>query len=480
MNMAHEQLGDPRAAANPERLRRRRFGQRLGRYRLGAMLGAGGAASVYMARLEGPHGFERVLALKVVHEHLLGDQGFVATFLDEANLSVRLSHPAIVHTYELGHDDDFLFIAMEYLQGQPLSRLCWRAKQLGQALPSELVAWIGERAAGALHYAHELCDAAGRPLGIVHRDVSPDNLFITYDGEVKLLDFGIARAERRLAATKLGELKGKLRYMAPEYALGERCDRTVDLFALGATLYEAAAGAPAFDGEDEGSVLERLLNGGPSYPVLARPDFSEALWQVLSSALHKDSAQRFADGKSMGAALAPLMASDGATRLSALMRSWFSAELAKETAELAELSDLPRDVESESTSVGHELEPRRETSQRKWRAAAWTATAMLAAVALTLWFTGAGARGERAAPLPRASAAAALRGGVAPSTSFEPARVPGSAPPNAAFGAVQPLASVAVSPSPARSASSGSARRTDRAPAAPRPPASGLIKQYPF
>src|SRR5689334_19333199 len=175
--------------------KRRRIGERLGLYILGPSIGAGGAASVYLARLDGPLGFERLLAIKIVHEHLLEDKDFRAMFLDEANLAVRLSHPNIVHTYELGHQGEVLFLAMEYLRGRPLSLVYQRAFEQGAPLEYDLISWLGARCADALHYAHELKDEQGLPLKVVHRDISPDNLFLTYDGEVKVIDFGIARAE---------------------------------------------------------------------------------------------------------------------------------------------------------------------------------------------------------------------------------------------------------------------------------------------
>src|SRR5260221_9703808 len=176
-------------------------GGALGRYLIGERLGSGGAASVYLALLRGPHNFERVLAIKVVHEHLTESEAFVSMFLDEAHLAVRLAHPGIVHSYELGRDGPYLFIALEYLAGQPLSPLLERASQRGASLPPGLVAWVGARAAEALAYAHELTDESGKRLGLVHRDVSPQNVFLTYEGRVLLIDFGIAQASGRLTHT---------------------------------------------------------------------------------------------------------------------------------------------------------------------------------------------------------------------------------------------------------------------------------------
>ncbi len=312
---------------------KRRCGDRLGRYMLGPAIGAGGAASVYMARLDGPHGFERLLAIKVVHEHLLQDRGFVDTFRDEANLAVVLSHPNIVHTYELGCEGAQIFIAMEYLRGKPLSLVYERAFARGAPLEYQLVAWLGARCAEALHYAHELRGDDDRPLKIVHRDISPDNIVITYDGDVKVIDFGIARAEKRIGTTALGTVKGKRRYMAPEYALGGGFDHTLDLFALGASLYEVALGRPAFGSEDDLVTLERLFWGDIVDPLQVRPDFPPALAATLRRAMSAEREHRHASGSVMAQELdgvAALSSSEARSRLSTKMRVLFADEIAKE------------------------------------------------------------------------------------------------------------------------------------------------------
>lgn len=316
------------------------MGERLGRYILGTCLGAGGAAGVYLARLDGPRGFERVLALKIVHEHLLEDADFTSMFLDEANLAVRLSHPNIVHSYELAHQGALLFTAMEYLPGKPLSRLYRRAFERVRPLPYDLIAWIGARAADALHYAHELADDSGNRLRVVHRDVSPDNLIVTYEGQVKVIDFGIARAEGRLAQTELGKVKGKFRYMSPEYALGQEFDHTLDLFALGATLYETALGLAAFEGGDNSRTLERLVTGDIVPPTSLRHDFPEELAAVIRRAIDPEPSRRYESGAQMALELdrlARLEPRAANTRLAALMRELFRDELVIENGWVQEL-----------------------------------------------------------------------------------------------------------------------------------------------
>jgi serine/threonine-protein kinase len=308
-----------------------------------------------MARLDGPHGFERVLALKIVHEHLLEDRDFVAMFLDEANLASQLQHPSIVHSYELCQDHDAaLYLAMEYLQGQPLSRVYRRALEANQPLPYSLIAWLGARAAEALAYAHSAKGNDGEPLRLVHRDVSPDNLFISYDGQLKLLDFGIARAARRLAQTNLGQIKGKLRYMAPEYALGQEFDGALDIFALGATLYEAALGRPAFEG-DEQAVVQRILLGEVQDPRQFRADFPPALWHVIQRMLAADARVRLGPAAAVGReldAIAQLSFAQGRALLALTMERLFAAEKARDFDDLAELRSFRRSPE-ERTEHSH-------------------------------------------------------------------------------------------------------------------------------
>lgn len=395
-------------------MRRRRLGQPLGRYVLGTLLGQGGAASVYMARLDGPHGFERVVAVKLVHEHLMSDRDFVTMFLDEANLACRLQHPNIVHCYELCQEAQSLYLAMEFLQGQPLSRLYQRAQERRQPLPYSLVAWVGARAAEALGYAHELRDESGEPLGVVHRDVSPDNLFVTYDGQVKLLDFGIARAAGRRSHTNLGQLKGKFRYMAPEYAMGLEFDSAVDVFALGATLYEAATGIPAFDGEEQ-VALRKIVAGDVVDPRDVRPDFPVPLWKLLQRAMAVRKEDRPAPAAKLAKALdesAGLTQAQGRALLSSAMRRLFPDELGAEASEIAELRRLSRSSDEPTAQGGHVVTRVRSDRPRpRASTVAWTLGFVLAggAVAVAL------SRGEPAKPAPASAAVAATA--VVPETT---------------------------------------------------------------
>ncbi|HWA71804.1 MAG TPA: serine/threonine-protein kinase [Polyangiaceae bacterium] len=477
-------------AATTSSWKSRRVGERLGRYVLGPSIGAGGAASVYLARLDGPHGFERLLAIKIVHEHLLEDKDFIAMFLDEANLTVRLSHPNIVHTYELGRQGDVLFLAMEYLRGKPLSLVYQRAFEQGAPLEYDLVAWLGARCADALHYAHALKDEQGQSLKIVHRDISPDNLFITYEGEIKVIDFGIARAEGRLARTDLGSVKGKFRYMSPEYALGRIFDHTLDLFALGASLYEVALGQAAFAGADSLRTVERLVLGDVIDPVTLRPDFPPELARILTRAMSTARTLRYESGSELARDLdgeAKLTLTEARARLAQRMHALFGPEIANESAVVTEVRRLrPATLNEDTPPVHHELSARTaEPAARSrwlWPVLGLGGGAAIAA-SLLLSRTPAPSRAGEPAPAPAAAAAAASTVTETAGSRTEP-----NAPPKE-IAAAAPSASVSsqLAPAPAAPAArSGNAGRRGKlaeggpAPAlatsgtsAKRPPATG-------
>ncbi|MDX2053148.1 MAG: serine/threonine-protein kinase [Polyangiaceae bacterium] len=305
-------------------------GARLGRYRVGGRLGSGGTASVYLAVSTGPHSFGRLVALKVIHEHLLGEKAFVDMFVDEANLAVRLNHPNVVHVYDLLQEESRLVLAMEYLHGQPLSRLVSRIRQRGDRLPYPVVAWIAARALEGLHEAHQLLDEHGDPAHVVHRDVSPQNIFVTYSGNVKIIDFGIARAEGRLQQTDLGQVKGKFAYMAPEQALSRDYDHRADIFSLGVTLYEAAVGARLFPDLDRVEALHKIVMGDIPDPRERVADFPEGLRKIVLRALEGAPEKRFQSAKEMAEALdayvATMVTTPVAEQLAAIMNEQFREE----------------------------------------------------------------------------------------------------------------------------------------------------------
>src|SRR5262245_49429219 len=204
---------------------------RVGKYRIVALLGQGGMASVYLSVVPGPAGVNKLLVVKILREELSQDAEFLAMFLNEARLATRLNHANVVQTYEVGFADARHFLAMDYLDGQPLHAVLRKASRTGMPLDVH-VRILADTLAG-LHYAHTLADFDGTPLRVVHRDVSPQNVFVTYDGRVLVVDFGIAKATGAASNTQSGVFKGKLSYVAPEQAAGDAVDARADLFAVG-------------------------------------------------------------------------------------------------------------------------------------------------------------------------------------------------------------------------------------------------------
>jgi serine/threonine protein kinase len=245
------------------------------------------------------HGLQGVNKLSVVKRLRNGeDLALTEMFLNEARLAARLNHPNVVHTYEVGEAHGEYFIAMEYLEGQPLSRLLKTLEDRCEGLPEPLVAFIAIQALKGLHHAHEFCDFDGAPLEIVHRDVSPHNLFVTYSGEIKLLDFGIAKATLNSNQTEDGVLKGKVRYMAPEQATQRDLDRRVDIYAFGVVLWEMLARRGLFTGPPL-SILTRIMNEEIPPVRGVRPDVSPALEAIALKAVRRERGERYATAEQM-------------------------------------------------------------------------------------------------------------------------------------------------------------------------------------
>lgn len=370
-------------------IHRRLTGTRLGRYMVGPALGSGATATVYLARLDGPEGFERVLALKAIHEHLFDQREFLDQFLDEAKLAVRLSHPNVVHVYEFGRDGDQLFLALEYLHGQTLANVYQRLLRTKARLPCDVIAWLGARAAEGLQHAHMLTDDHGVSLGLVHRDVSPQNLFVTYDGQIKIIDFGIARAEGRLAQTAQGKIRGKFRYMAPEQLLGGDLDHRVDIFALGATLYEVSVNAALFDGKDLTDVLAQIVDAQIPDPRQRRDDMPGALASTILKALSADPGDRQASAADLARELDGFVATSGRSdqkeQLAHQMAELFPEELAAHNKALAEVRTVQAPVEGlaslRPTSDETEAPPSGQvTSRVRVRSMAWEWSVRIAIV----------------------------------------------------------------------------------------------------
>jgi len=276
----------------------------FGKYSLFELIGRGGMAEVYKGRIQGPAGFERTFVVKRILPHLSDDTTFIKMFVEEAKLSARLAHPNIVHIFELGAVDGEYFISMEYIRGHDLSetmRAIW--KTMGPPRP-EMVAYIGREACRGLSYAHGLTDENGRLLGMVHRDVSPSNVMLSYEGAVKLLDFGIAKALGDAPEiTKSGTMKGKYAYMAPEQTEGDHVDNRSDIFACGIVLHEVLTGRRLFKGANDVQTIERVRRCEVPPPSLQNPAVPPELDAIILKALQRNPANRWADAADMANAL---------------------------------------------------------------------------------------------------------------------------------------------------------------------------------
>jgi eukaryotic-like serine/threonine-protein kinase len=269
-------------------------GDTLGAYEIVAQLKRGGMATLYLAQRTGAAGFAKQAAVKVVHPHLADDPSFVEMFLDEARLSARIDHPNVVHVYELGEGDDGMFyLVMEYVDGCSLAQLLRALARAGRKLTPELATWIAMRVAAGLHAAHELPGPGGERLGVVHRDVSPQNILLAHRGYVKLIDFGIAKARGRSHQTSTGLVKGKFRYMSPEQAGNQPVDARTDVYALGIVLWEMLTMRRLFQADDELLLLEQIRKPQVQPPSEVASDVPEALDAVVMQALAPDPDARF-------------------------------------------------------------------------------------------------------------------------------------------------------------------------------------------
>ncbi|WP_141619800.1 serine/threonine-protein kinase [Myxococcus sp. AB036A] len=270
----------------------------IGKYQLVRKLASGGMAEVFLAKAAGPRGFEKTLVLKRILPHLAEDAAFVEMFLGEARLAAQLEHPNIVQIFDFGEAEGSFFLAMEFIDGPNLRKLVKRAAE--EALPPAFCAKVVAAAAEGLAYAHEFRDVeTGEPLGLIHRDVSPDNILVSRQGAVKVVDFGIAKVAGQGHRTLTGVVKGKVAYMPPEQLQAKAMDRRVDVYALGVVLYELLTGKRPFDATTDVSVMQAILFE-PFIPVSARrPDVPVALQQVLDKALSKDRERRYLDCRAL-------------------------------------------------------------------------------------------------------------------------------------------------------------------------------------
>jgi serine/threonine protein kinase len=272
-------------------------GAEIGRYVLGRRLARGGMAELYLAKALGIAGFEKPCVLKLVLPHLTEDATFVEMFLTEARLAATLDHPNVVHVVDIGEVDGEYFFVMEYVHGRDVRALL-RACNPG-TMPLQAALTIAHGVAEGLHYVHERRDPSGRFLGLVHRDISPSNVMVSYDGSVKVVDFGIAKATEMRHATRTGVLKGKVHYMAPEQCEGHAIDRRTDVFALGILLYEMTTGRPLFTGTNDYYVMSRIVRGVFARPREVDPAYPPELEQIVLRALARDPKDRYVSAQAL-------------------------------------------------------------------------------------------------------------------------------------------------------------------------------------
>lgn len=286
-------MNAPAGVSGDDRLSRPMAGRQLGRYEILTQLASGGMASVYIARAQGVAGFERLVAIKVLHPHLAYEQEFISMFLDEARLAARIRHMNVVPTLDISDSPgDGYFLVMEYIEGNHLGVLLGRAAKMGERLPRPFVFRVLIDALQGLGAAHRLADENGKPLKLVHRDVSPHNILIGTDGIARLTDFGVAKADVRMASTRAGQFKGKLSYMAPEQAASNETDQRSDLFSVGIILWESLTGRRLFKGESNGATLNKLLNEPIVKPSELRPEL-EPYDEIVMKGLSRNPERRF-------------------------------------------------------------------------------------------------------------------------------------------------------------------------------------------
>src|SRR4051812_32719124 len=333
----------------------------LGRYRVVDEIGVGGMASVHLARMDGPGGFQKWVAIKRIHPHLVEDDQFVDMFLDEARIAAGINHANVAQVFDLGKDDNTYWIAMEYLHGEPLREVMRRAEERGGRISPELAARICSDAAEGLHAAHELRGKNGQLLGLVHRDVTPHNLFLTYDGYTKVVDFGIAKVADRLSSTRAGTLKGKLAYMSPEQVRGSEVDRTTDIFALGVVLWELTTAQRLFRMDTDLDTLEKVQACVVPPPSTIIPGYPMELESVVLKALAKRKQDRFQTAREFSRALQNVLMRRGAfvgpEEVANFVRQVFGDRIQKREAHLAWAAEVTSTINVDQLRAGKEALP---------------------------------------------------------------------------------------------------------------------------
>jgi serine/threonine protein kinase len=316
--------------------------QRFGKYLLLSRIAQGGMAELYRAKLIGDEGFEKLIAIKTILPHLSEEKDLVKSFIDEAKLAAFLQHPNIVQIYDFGSVNSTYYIAMEYLYGKDLKLITERYKEKELPLSIENALYIAAQVCAGLDYAHKLKDFRGRPLNIIHRDIGPHNIFVSYDGQVKIIDFGIAKAAIQNTKTQDGSIKGKMAYMSPEQALGESIDRRSDIFAMGILLYEIVTHKRMFEG-DAFRVFAKVREADYTPAEIVNEALPGDLCRIIDKALAKDREQRYQSAEDLLTDLEKCIRgfsiSPSYRNLSQYMKDLFGKEAEAELETIRKISD---------------------------------------------------------------------------------------------------------------------------------------------
>jgi len=435
---------DPDLAMESRMVSKRLFG----RFELLIEMGRGGMATLYLARIQGPQQFEKLLAIKRIHEHLSYETDFVNMFQDEACIAALIHHPNVATLFDMGQIDDSYFIAMEYVHGQNLTDILKAATRHRDRFPwPEAVRIVANTAAG-LHAAHTLRTTSGDPLHVVHRDVSPQNILISYDGHVKVVDFGIAYAAQRLHTTGAGTLKGKVGYMAPEQTDGRKVDHRADIFALGVVLYEAVTVSRLFRGETDAETLLKVRQAVVPSARQRNPDLPADLEGILRKALARCPEDRYETAEDLSDALEDLLIKEGQVvgrqRVADRMKDLFydrrklkdqQIRIALSTSDAAPLEGMRVEETSSSLLLPRYLLKKHGRARRRRRliGAMGLGAVVLLVAGLVIWprvwhplRTGVLSPGQTATPLPSPNQGSAQGTG----RTASPAPIPGAVAPS--------------------------------------------------
>ncbi|HTQ06126.1 MAG TPA: serine/threonine-protein kinase [Polyangiaceae bacterium] len=322
----------------------------VGRYALFDEIACGGMAAVHVGRLVGPVGFSRTVAIKRLHPQFAKDPEFVTMFLDEARLAARVRHPNVVPTLDVVASQGELFLVMEYVQGESFARLLHIAKSNGQRIPRDIVCAILASVLHGLHAAHEAKSERGEPLGIVHRDVSPQNILVGVDGIARVLDFGIAKAAGRAQVTREGQVRGKMAYIAPEQLQHGAANRKADVYAAAVVLWEALTSERLFLSDSEAATIARVLTGEVPRPSSLVSDISSELDEVVMRGLARDPTARFDTARDMARALEACAPPTTATRIGEWVETTAGTALAVRARIVSEVEQIEEFPAAEASS----------------------------------------------------------------------------------------------------------------------------------